>query len=94
MKQVGLPYSGDYGFVETVMYWPVNHMVAPKDQSVSCAECHTRDADGRLANLAGFYMPGRNYNKPLELLGMIAIWLSLGAVLVHALVRIVMPRKK
>lgn len=87
MNRVGLPYSGNYGFVETMMYWPVNHMVAPKERAVSCAECHTRDADGRLAKLTGFYMPGRDYNKPLDLFGMIAFWSSIGAVLIHAVVR-------
>lgn len=94
MKQVGLPYSGEYGFVETVMYWPVNHMVAPKDQAVSCAECHSRSQDGRLAQLAGFYMPGRDYNKPLEWFGMIAFWVSLAAVSLHALARIIFGRRK
>ena len=53
MKRVGLPFSGHYDFVETVMYWPINHMVSPKDQSVGCAECHTRRG-GRLEKLTGF----------------------------------------
>jgi len=35
-----LPYSGEYGFVETVMYWKINHMVAPKEESLQCVECH------------------------------------------------------
>lgn len=28
MKASGLPYSGQYAFIDTVMYWPVIHMVA------------------------------------------------------------------
>jgi octaheme c-type cytochrome (tetrathionate reductase family) len=45
----GLPYSGDYGFARTAMYWPITHMVAPADQAVQCNECHTPDGSpGRL----------------------------------------------
>jgi len=40
MKTVGLPYSGQYGWVETVMYWKVNHMVAPKQAALKCLACH------------------------------------------------------
>jgi len=47
------------------MYWPVNHMVSPKEQAVKCVECHTRE-NGRLANLTGFYIPGRDYNPWVE----------------------------
>ncbi|MCB2226047.1 MAG: Ni/Fe-hydrogenase cytochrome b subunit [Desulfarculaceae bacterium] len=40
MKQAGLPYSGKYTFVPTAMYWGLTHEVAPKEQSLSCADCH------------------------------------------------------
>ncbi len=40
MKAAGQPYSGKFGFVETSMVWPVNHMVAPKDKALQCADCH------------------------------------------------------
>ena len=46
MKEVNLPYSGSYAFVETEMYWPINHMVAPKDKALKCNSCHSKD--GRL----------------------------------------------
>ena len=36
----GLPYSGEYGFVATEMYWPLSHMVAPADEALQCADCH------------------------------------------------------
>jgi len=36
----GLPYSGEYGFAETVMFWRINHMVAPKEEALTCLECH------------------------------------------------------
>lgn len=35
-----LPYSGHYGFAETDMYWPITHMVSPKDKALSCTDCH------------------------------------------------------
>ena len=87
MSRIGFPYSGEYGFVETEMYWPLNHMVAPKEQSVSCAECHTRN-NGRLAKLTGFYVPGRDNNPILDGFGRWLIILSLGGVLLHAAIRI------
>lgn len=39
-KAAGIPYSGEYGFVETEMHWRINHMVAPKEQALSCLDCH------------------------------------------------------
>lgn len=36
----GLPYSGEYGFAPTEMFWPINHMVQSKDKALSCHECH------------------------------------------------------
>lgn len=35
-----LPFSGEYGFVETDMYWKVNHMVVPKEKALKCDSCH------------------------------------------------------
>lgn len=40
MKASGLPYSGEFGFAPTVMFWRINHMVAPKEQALGCLECH------------------------------------------------------
>jgi len=92
MGRLGLPYSGEYGFVETEMYWPLNHMVAPKEQSVSCAECHTRDG-GRLAALNDFYLPGRDNNRLLDTIGRLLVILSLAGVFVHASIRILFSMK-
>ncbi|MFO7984096.1 MAG: tetrathionate reductase family octaheme c-type cytochrome [Desulfuromonadales bacterium] len=39
-KAAGLPYSGEYGFAETEMYWRLNHMVSPKEKSLDCLDCH------------------------------------------------------
>jgi hypothetical protein len=40
MEHAGLEFSGQVGFIETEMYWPLNHMIAPADQAVKCIECH------------------------------------------------------
>lgn len=93
MKKSGLPVSGKYDFVETVMYWPVNHMVSPKEQAVSCAECHTRD-NGRLTALTDFYLPGRDRNKTLDASGYWLFILTLMAVSGHAILRITANMRK
>jgi octaheme c-type cytochrome (tetrathionate reductase family) len=58
MDKFGLPYSGEYGFVETWSYWPITHMVAPSEDAVACGECHARD--GRMNEIEGVYIPGRD----------------------------------
>jgi len=88
MKRVGLPYSGNYGFIETAMYWPLNHMVAPKEESLKCADCHTTD-NSRLAGLKGFYLPGRDNNATLDSLGGVLLILSILGVLIHASARFI-----
>lgn len=40
MNEINLPYSGEYSFVETEMYWPINHMVASKEKALKCNSCH------------------------------------------------------
>jgi octaheme c-type cytochrome (tetrathionate reductase family) len=39
-KASALDYSGDFGFAKTRMYWPLSHMVAPKEQALQCDDCH------------------------------------------------------
>lgn len=36
----GQTYSGDYDFASTVMYWPLSHMVTPKQEALMCEACH------------------------------------------------------
>lgn len=36
----GQKFSGNYGFAETDMYWRLNHMVSPKEEALSCLDCH------------------------------------------------------
>jgi octaheme c-type cytochrome (tetrathionate reductase family) len=92
MERIELPYSGEYSFIETEMNWPINHMVAPKEESLSCNSCHTRE-NSRLANLTNFYMPGRDYNASIEFLGKGIVILTLIGVFVHGTVRIFASKK-
>jgi octaheme c-type cytochrome (tetrathionate reductase family) len=85
MKDFGLPYSGDLGYVETWSYWPITHMVAPKEDALACAECHS-DA-GRLDGVDGVYVPGRDGNRWLDLIGLVAVAGTLAGVLGHGLIR-------
>ena len=81
-----IPFSGEVGFVETRQYWPIQHMVAPKTEALTCNECHVRD--GRLEALTGFYMPGRDSYPWLTFLGWLGALLTLGGTVVHAVLRI------
>ena len=69
-------------------------MVAPKEQAVGCAECHTRSDEGRLASLAGFYLPGRDYNKSLDFIGSLLFFGALGALFVHAALRVLLSIRR
>jgi len=93
MSEIGLPYSGEYGFVKTEMTWPINHMVSPASAAVACNECHTPE-NGRLANLTGFYLPGRDSNPFVETLGTLIVLLTLAGVSVHGGARIVIASRR
>jgi len=93
MKLVDLPYSGKYGFAETEMYWPINHMVSPAEQSVSCIECHTR-TESRLAGLTDFYIPGRDRIRWVETAGVGALVLTLLGVVAHGVGRYVLSTRR
>ena len=54
----GQPYSGTYGFVDTVMYLSVNHEIAPKEQARSCNDCHNGGIDFTLLGYPGDPMNG------------------------------------
>ncbi len=85
MKDFNLPYSGEFGFVETLSWWPVTHMVAPKDDALGCADCHAQQ--GRLAGLDGVYLPGRDSNRWLDLIGILLVLGTLAGVIGHGLIR-------
>ena len=92
MASAGLPFSGQVGFVTTEMFWPVTHMVAPKEKSVRCTECHSRD--GRLEGVLGLYIPGRDRNALVDTLGWALAGLALVGSLGHGLLRIVARRRE
>jgi octaheme c-type cytochrome (tetrathionate reductase family) len=91
MKEIGVPYSGHYGFARTEMSWPINHMVSPREKSVRCNECHTRQ-NGRLAKLPGFYMPGRDRSPWVDRLGTALAGLTLLGVFAHGGARLFVSR--
>ena len=86
-EALGLPFSGEFDFVETTYVFPITHMVAPKDHGVTCNECHVRK-ESRIANLTGFYMPGRNYNRWINSLGWVAVMGALLGISIHGLGRV------
>jgi len=87
MQSLGLEYSGEYTFVRTSQIQPINHMVSPKENALSCQDCHQRNK-GRLEGLTDFYMPGRDKNASIDTIGKIMLLLVLLAVLSHASARI------
>lgn len=40
-EATGLPYSGEFDFAETEMYWPITHLVAPAENALQCISCHS-----------------------------------------------------
>lgn len=91
MAYNNLPFSGEYDFVETEYVFQTTHMVAPKENALACTECHSEN--GRLASLAGFYMPGRDASSTLNVIGWAAVIVALMAVLFHGAGRL-MSRKR
>jgi len=92
MQAAGRDFSGQVGFVETEMRIPVNHMVAPVEEAVSCAECHSRN--GLMKDVEGLYMPGIGSLPILDKLFLTMASLALIGVLIHGGVRIISRHKK
>jgi len=90
MDYVGAPYSGKFDFVDTYMYWPITHMVAPKEDALDCQACHAKD--GRLADLAGFYMPGRGAGGLVDKIGLAVLLAAIAGVIGHAILRLATRR--
>lgn len=87
----GQPFGGKFSFVATEMSWPITHMVAPKEDALACTQCHS--ASGRLQKIDGIYMPGRDGNRALDLIGWAAALAALIGVLIHGGLRILASRK-
>ena len=94
MATAGLPYSGQYAFIETRMNWFITHMVAPKEDAVPCQDCHTRSENGRLKDITDLYLPGRDRNDWIDLFGLLAIAGALFVGLGHGLVRFLTRHKR
>lgn len=73
--------STDNG-AETAYAFPSTHMVAPKNKALNCTECHIRE-NGRIANLSGIYLPGRDRLQLVDTIGWLAVFGALIAVVLH-----------
>ncbi|MEY6431227.1 tetrathionate reductase family octaheme c-type cytochrome [Thioalkalicoccus limnaeus] len=85
-------YSGEFGFVDTRMYWPVSHMVAPAEDAIRCGACHRRH--GLLDDLVTGYVPGRDRHPLIESIGWWAVALTFLAVAGHGLARYLAYRRR
>ena len=64
-------------------------MVAPKENALSCVDCHDAKTGGRLKDVKGIYLPGRGSTYPLlDLAGWGIALLTLIGVVIHGLIRI------
>jgi hypothetical protein len=91
MKAAGLPFSGEFGFVNTEMHWPIAHMVAPKGDALSCIQCHS--PQGRMKGITGVYLPGRDAKLWFDWgAGVITVLMLLG-ILAHGGIRYLSTRK-
>ncbi|MDT8440050.1 MAG: tetrathionate reductase family octaheme c-type cytochrome [Desulfuromonadales bacterium] len=61
MEASGLPYSGEYGFAPTEMYWSINHMVSPTEEALGCLDCH---GDNGRMNWTALGYPGDPMDNP------------------------------
>jgi octaheme c-type cytochrome (tetrathionate reductase family) len=85
-KAIGIPYSGEFDYVETTSAFPITHMVAPKENAVNCTECHIRD-NSRLAGITNIYIPGRDKADLLDTIGWLSVLGAMVGVLLHGLGR-------
>ena len=91
MKNMGATYSGNFGFVETQMMWPITHMVAPKEEALACDSCHRKN--GRLENVTGVYITGRDSNALLDMTGFALLALTLAGTVLHGVLRFIVRKR-
>lgn len=48
MKEINLEFSGSVGFIQTKMYWPINHMVMSAGNALKCTSCHGKGGENLL----------------------------------------------
>jgi len=92
MEYINMPFSGQWDFIDTEMYLPVNHMVSPASEALQCSDCHTR-ANSRMESITGVYIPGKSRFAALDTFGVLLIILSFLGVFSHAILRYVSTRK-
>ena len=85
MDYMGKDYSGTFEFVDTRMWWPITHMVAPAEKAVHCDECHTQN--GRMEGIEGVFIPGRDNHGLIDWLGYGLIILTILGVGLHTIIR-------
>jgi hypothetical protein len=92
-KLAGKTFSGHYDFINTTYVFPITHMVAPKEDALSCKDCHSHNGS-RLAKISGLYLPGRDTFKQVDSIGWMVIIASLAGVLLHSIIRILFGGRK
>ncbi len=48
MKYLNIEFSDSVDFIETKMYWPINHLVISSDNALKCTSCHGKGGEGLL----------------------------------------------
>ena len=92
MESYGADYSGEFEWIETEMYWPVTHMVAPATESLDCNACHTREK-GILHDVEGIYIPGLSQTRGIDTFGWGLSLLALVGVVIHGSARVINQNK-
>lgn len=92
MDYADAEYSGEFGWIETEMYWIISHSVAPIEKALSCQSCH--QDQGRLENVRGFYLPGRDKHALVDTLGFLVVGFSLMGVTLHGIGRAIHTKNK
>ena len=67
-------------------------MVSPKEDALTCQQCHMKE--GRMKDVDGVYIPGRDSNVWLERIGIFAVLATLLGVLGHGLIRDLMSARR
>lgn len=70
MAYVGREFVGPVGIIDTEMFWIQNHMVAPAENALKCADCHTYGSRMNFAQLG--YAPERA--EQLQLMAQEDFW--------------------
>jgi octaheme c-type cytochrome (tetrathionate reductase family) len=91
MADFNLDYSGEYGYIQTLSWWPITHMVAPKEDALTCDACHTPVAS-RMEGVDGVYMPGRDHTVWLDILGTLLVGGTFMGIIIHGLIRFFSPK--